>query len=490
MMKKNHFIIFGILAIFFFQCSENEEKDLIKKNIILGNFESAQSLLLDVIISQQDTLSKHLLDSLQFEIERLDRIKQEFSLDSNEVLAKIRRYLPGANNSDLEKWIDQNYLESKIIEGEVKYFKRAVDNLFLVHPDLKVIKAKADSALINPKKIRKYVSFPLNLHINRVLKEYNKTKKKYILPVTINLIHTLDLNPLDSNFIVQDDPLKCWLPFPREIPNQQYNVKRITSEPHIHLISDNDNMQRTIFLQKLAKLDTATHFMVKYQFTSRAVYNNIDPKKIKPNENKDVLKYIKEKPPHIVFNEAVKELSKFILGDETNPFLKAKKFFIWIDKNVEWVKVREYSTIRSLGLYPFYFQQGDAGIKTFLFMTLCRYNQIPARLISGVQFQPPLKSLHDWCEIYLEPYGWVPVDVTYGIQDFPDDKRKYFYLGNIDSYRLVFNQGYGKQFTPPKQFFRSDMIDSQRGEIETMEKNLYFDKWKWNMEFKIVSTYK
>ncbi|MFP4549070.1 MAG: transglutaminase-like domain-containing protein, partial [Fidelibacterota bacterium] len=135
-------------------------------------------------------------------------------------------------------------------------------------------------------------------------------------------------------------------------------------------------------------------------------------------------------------------------------------------------------------------KQGDAGIKTFLFMTLCRYNKIPARLVSGWQFQPPTKSLHDWCEIYLEPYGWVPVDVTYGIQDSKDEDLKYFYLGNIDSYRLVFNRDYGTEFKPEKEYFRSDRIDNQRGEIETMDENLYFDKWDWNVEFDIVSTYK
>ncbi len=84
----------------------------------------------------------------------------------------------------------------------------------------------------------------------------------------------------------------------------------------------------------------------------------------------------------------------------------------------------------------------------------------------------------------------MPVDVTYGIQDSKDEDLKYFYLGNIDSYRLVFNRDYGTEFKPEKEYFRSDRIDNQRGEIETMDENLYFDKWDWNVEFDIVSTYK
>jgi len=98
--------------------------------------------------------------------------------------------------------------------------------------------------------------------------------------------------------------------------------------------------------------------------------------------------------------------------------------------------------------------------------------------------------MHDWCEAYFEPYGWVPVDVTYGMQDFKDDERKYFYLNGIDSYRLIFNDGYSYNFHPPKKFVRSETVDSQRGEVEWEQGNLYFDKWKWDFKWEIVSTYK
>lgn len=497
MKKQVQFIIIGILTLLFFQCSENSIEEKIKREIILGNFSTAREMILDLILSKKDSISQHYMDSVNFEIERLDRIEQEFSLDSNAVLKEIREYVPGANRSDLIQWANSNYLESKIIEGERRYFKFAAENLFRVHPELKIIKEKADSLIREKAKIRKYEPFPLKFHVNRVIKEYNKTKQKHILPVTINIIHTITL---DSNAIemeepdsgeVAEEPVKCWIPFPMEITGQQYNVRRMTSDPHIHLIAGENHRQRTIYLQQLAQKGQFATFMVEYEFTTSAVYNNIQPEKVTPlSDTSDLSEYLKERPPHIVFDPALRELSHLIVGDETNPYFIAKKIFTWIDENLAWVKMREYSTVRSLCLYPFFYKQGDAGVKTFLFMTLCRYNNIPTRLVSGVQFQPPLKSLHDWCDIYLESYGWVPVDVTYGQMDFPDDKRRYFYLGNIDSYRLIFNQDYSCPFVPPKEFFRSDIIDNQRGELETMEENLYFDKWDWDMKFKIISSYK
>ncbi|MFP4547505.1 MAG: hypothetical protein ACLFQM_05190, partial [Fidelibacterota bacterium] len=344
---------------------------MIKENIVQGNYNAAQELILDDMLAKQDVASAEYIDSMKYEIERLDRIKMEFTLDSSQVLEKIRKYVPGAKNKDLMKWVDQQYLESKIIEGEIKYYNQSVENLFRVHPELSIIKARADSAATDQRKVRKYVSFPLDLHLKRIKREYQKKKNKYLLPVTINIIHTLTVK---EESVPDSTILKCWLPFPREIPNQQYNVKRITSDPHVHLISENDKPQRTIFMQSLAKPDTTTEFMVEYEFTSRAVYNDIDPKKVKPIEEFDGLRrYIQPRPPHVVFSKGIDELSQFIVGDETNPYLIAKKLFTWIDKNVKWANIREYSTIKSLGLYAFFYKQGDAGIKTFLFMTLCRY---------------------------------------------------------------------------------------------------------------------
>jgi transglutaminase-like putative cysteine protease len=94
--------------------------------------------------------------------------------------------------------------------------------------------------------------------------------------------------------------------------------------------------------------------------------------------------------------------------------------------------------------------------------------------------------MHDWGEIYFEPYGWVPMDVTYGLRKTTDEKLKWFYLSGMDSYRLIFNDGFSMEFDPEKHSVRSETIDSQRGEVEWSGGNLYFDKWNWNLEWEIL----
>jgi transglutaminase-like putative cysteine protease len=121
------------------------------------------------------------------------------------------------------------------------------------------------------------------------------------------------------------------------------------------------------------------------------------------------------------------------------------------------------------------------------FITLCRLNGIPARWQSGWEFKPPQDSMHDWGEIYLAPYGWVPMDVTYGRRATADESFRWFYLSGMDSYRLIFNDGMAADFYPLKIYPRSETIDSQRGEVEWEGGNLYFNQWNWEHDWEIIS---
>jgi hypothetical protein len=88
--------------------------------------------------------------------------------------------------------------------------------------------------------------------------------------------------------------------------------------------------------------------------------------------------------------------------------------------------------------------------------------------------------MHDWSEIYIEPWGWLPADASYGVRDDADPRVRDFFCGSIDPYRAIVNLDYGRTLQPPKTSFRSEPVDFQRGEIEIDGHNLYFDEWEWN----------
>ena len=485
MKNINIILLFSIFSTFLFQCKEESNYEQLLRN---GHYELYKDMIRQEIITQGDSIMPKKLDSLNFEIERLDRIERDFNKTDVEIQEYISKYVPDITLGEIDTLAQKRFLESKMINNQRKYFKYAAQNLFRIHPEYKKIRDLAEEKKYEGRKLT--VGFPLNLHIEKVVKTARSKKSKYILPVVFKIRHTITV---DSTAVPAGEIIRCWIPYPKEIPNRQYNIRRINSDPKKHMIpSKHKKMQRTVFFEKKAVKGEETTFFIEYEYTSKAMYVKIDPNKVVPVDktNIDIQRYLKERPPHIVFNTELKELSKFIVKDETNPYRIAQKIFKWIDNNIPWASAREYSTIRNLSLYPFNEKHGDCGIKTFLFMTLCRINGIPTKWESGWEYKPPEDSMHDWCEAYFEPYGWVPVDVTYGMQDFKDDERKYFYLNGIDSYRLIFNDGYSYNFHPPKKFVRSETVDSQRGEVEWEQGNLYFDKWKWDFKWEIVSTYK
>ena len=120
-------------------------------------------------------------------------------------------------------------------------------------------------------------------------------------------------------------------------------------------------------------------------------------------------------------------------------------------------------------------------------MALLRMNGIPARWQSGMVYsEGDYWNLHDWGWFYIAPYGWMPMDVTFGrFEEAPE--LEWFYLGGLDAYRIAFNDDYSRPFHPAKQFFRSETVDLQRGEVEWSGGNLYFDQWDYSFDAEVLS---
>ena len=79
------------------------------------------------------------------------------------------------------------------------------------------------------------------------------------------------------------------------------------------------------------------------------------------------------------------------------------------------------------------------------------------------------------------------MDQSFGIPSYAhNDAEKYFFLGGIDSWRLVVNTDYGMPLSPKKKYPRSETVDFQRGEVEWRGGNLYFDQWEYNWEIEYL----
>jgi len=136
--------------------------------------------------------------------------------------------------------------------------------------------------------------------------------------------------------------------------------------------------------------------------------------------------YCNANGPWQVNRKELRDLAFNIAGNETNVLLLLKKFILWIKNNV-------YYESRDLPKYPIETlndKSGDCDDQANLFIAFCRIVGIPAYLQVGCIYLPQQDyeytnwnghwiirltriGWHAWAMVYVPPWGWLPVDLTY-----------------------------------------------------------------------------
>ncbi|MCX7747674.1 MAG: stalk domain-containing protein [Clostridia bacterium] len=445
-----------------------------------GKLNEADSLIQSYL--KDNAPDENVRKLLEFELERNKRIILDYSLDEETLYNSLKKLIPDLSRTEYKKWQNEGRFDILTVNGSKRFLNSSKSNLFFRYPELK--KRRVDYS-----KADKMAKEVLN-HIKN-LKEKSKSVNGWVkLPKNGTMQQTLTLK---KGVVPTGESLRCWLPYPIVFENQD-NIKKISSSASLKSIDKETSSIRSVYFETKANGNVENVFDVKYSYTSYSKYMKKDPEKVGELSGNETgyIEYTKEEP-HIVFSEKMIKLAGDIAGSETNPYLKGKKIYDWICDNIKYSYAREYSTLGNLGEYCLDKKYGDCGQEAMLFITLCRISGIPARWQSGFLTFPSKQIPHDWAEIHIKPYGWIPVDTYMGVyftsvtEDLTAGERKEirdFYYGNIDAYRIVFNKGHNRLLIPPKEFVRSDDVDFQRGEIESGKRNLYFNQW--NYRYKIV----
>ena len=417
---------------------------------------------------------------LEFELDRLDRIRKDFSLTRDELFAALKKSVKNLTADEVERWIAEGRFDSREIDGERCFMGSSVSNLFFRHPELNARRIPAKDTAKHDQ-----AAWETCVAIKQAVLA---GKRPYVLPRRFHATMTVTAK---AGAAPEGEIVRAWLPIPRSYPFQTDFKLLKTSSPPQHIDGERSQI-RAVFLEQPARKRKPTEFKIEYEYSTCGVWFDVQPDEVKAIEANDpALQPFLSEAPHVVFTPELRALSERIAGEETNPARKARKFYDWIADNIQYSYAIEYSTIRNLGDYCRTRGYGDCGQEALLFMTLCRLNGIPARWQSGWNTFPGAKTIHDWCEIYLAPYGWLPVDPYQGIwamryaETLTDEQRREvrdFYFGGLDYYRMAANSDHNQELTPPKQSFRSDDVDFQRGELEWSGHNIYFDQYSYKLE--------
>jgi len=413
---------------------EREEK--------LGNFKRAEKII-DRMLKKD--IPNELRLRLLFEKERIKILIKTYPYNEDEAKKKAHEVINNFTDTEFYKLLDEGYLDYIVVEGEKRFEERFIQNVVFTLPEYKE-RVKEDKG---KEEGRLFLQNRLNDLIKGNAKEFR-----------IRARISLKLNEDVSGKV------KVWLPFPKE-EFQQKDVKLISTSHKNYYIAPNDVCQRTIYFEG----DPKDKFFVEFEYTIHEWINKVDTSIVKDVDFKE---FLSEEPPHIVFTNPLRKLAEEIVGNEKNPYLKAKKIYDWLTKNVNYSYVRPYITYENISEFVLSNLKGDCGFQAILLITLLRIVGVPARWQSGWHITPTSTSPHDWALFFVHPYGWLPVDPSFGGHFKDNEILKDFYFGNLDAVRMVANSCFMKDFVPKKTFYRIDPYDNQTGEVETDKGNCDF----------------
>jgi hypothetical protein len=455
-----------------FACSQNPApENKIIQDYHEGRFQEARHL---IELHAKENPDQKLPEIYEIILAKMDRVMLDFSKTETEIKQELQKWFPEPDEELLKHWEESGKLEMKRIDGENRYFRNAVANLFRVDSTAMRVKEEKDGIFTDPLD---------EFCVDHTTELYSKFLSgstiadltwKFLIEYTITL---------PSGVVPPGEIIRCWLPFPRESLPRQRNVELLSVNSEEYLVADNTSMQRSLYIEKESVAGQDAIFSYTATFETSPQWFNIEPEKISPYDTLSILyrTYTAQRPPHIFFSEEIKKLAGEITAGLSDPAAKVKAIYYWINHNIPWASALEYSIMGNIPEYVLKNRRGDCGMQTLLFMTLTRYSGIPCKWQSGWMLHPGEVNLHDWAEVYYEGIGWVPVDQSFGLQDSDNEHVKNFYISGIDAWRLIVNDDYSKEFNPVKNFYRSEPIDFQRGELEWRGGNIYFNKWKYNM---------
>src|SRR6476620_3821068 len=110
-----------------------EQVERIKALVDKGDFTAAEKLLK----SEISDASQPVTTEPAIQLEVLRRTRYDYSLTDKDILNEIKKDIPDATQVDVDHWRRAGDLQYRMIDGELRYFRRAASNLFRFNADAK-----------------------------------------------------------------------------------------------------------------------------------------------------------------------------------------------------------------------------------------------------------------------------------------------------------------------------------------------------------------
>ncbi len=226
--------------------------------------------------------------------------------------------------------------------------------------------------------------------------------------------------------------LKFIAPIPQTIPARQ-KISDIQYSPEPARLFEQNGVKYAEFAF------TRPPSQLRLQIKVKATLFRYDLATVKKKQNEvepnapDLSPFLKNEKFIEKNNPQIKEIAETI--PDANQIELVRQIYDYVAHSMNY----KYSTHEAGALGALRKKEGACTDYCDLFVALCRAKNIPSRIVKGYISESLDSPKHAWAEVYLEKYGWVPFDLTYGDVEqssirnerFENLRPIYVYLTNI-----------------------------------------------------------
>jgi transglutaminase-like putative cysteine protease len=374
---------------------------------------------------------------------RATRAVIEFPFNRSAAEENMQSRIPTLTQADMTAWLDER-AQTIASDGETLYYEDVASDFLYANVDQ--LRPMADKVM-DFAYARRY-AIPAQAPEGGA--DGGEGSLPYLRPVRYAGTEELTL---PEDILPATGTLTIWFPLPLETESQRFvSVTNLSHGEYIVAGPVTDGQIGYVCYDVPAEeIDGDLTITADIAFTSYEQVFVVDPAAVEEYNTTDP-EYVlyTSSARNIEVTDEIRDLSRTIVGDETNPYLRAQAIYWYIINTYPYShvphasldtvvpKVAESSYMLATG-------HGDCGTQSMFFAALCRSLGIPARATGGYQMiLAERPGTHFWAEYYIEGYGWIPCDTTVAeVADWvetPEEDRvlfKTYYANNLDPARLV-----------------------------------------------------
>ncbi|MBI2264519.1 MAG: hypothetical protein HYU64_05030 [Armatimonadetes bacterium] len=198
-----------------------------------------------------------------------------------------------------------------------------------------------------------------------------------------------------------------WIALPINRPGQKVRITSMVPAPS-EILKDPDGGNEVAFWRiKDPPVGEGLVFRYDFEVVNRTVTFDVDPARVSrpPLDSREYVRYTISEP-WLEITPEIASLARRIVGKEENPYLQGRLVFDWVVENITY----DYPDVKERGVKrAFAERRGDCGEFSHIFIAMMRSLGVPCRSVTCNWYQG---AGHAWAEMFIPPYGWIPVDTS------------------------------------------------------------------------------